>query len=197
MSANPERTIVIKDQDQRLVYGDVYKPFDLDSDGECMTHEDVVEMAHNFMAHGRVNKVDVGHSLEESGVLVVESFIAKENDPDGFVPGAWVIGVKVIPDEIWDKVKKCELNAFSFYGSVERVPHEAEVTIARKVTGTTEKNTDGFVPEHHHEVDIELDENGRVQHATVGEAQEHTHTVSKVGATDSAIGHSHRMIIEE
>ena len=39
--------IVIKDESKRLVYGEVYAPLQIDTDGEAMTSEEVEKMAHH------------------------------------------------------------------------------------------------------------------------------------------------------
>jgi len=35
-----------------------------------MTAEDIAKMAHNFLAFGRVTKIDVQHNQKESGLLL-------------------------------------------------------------------------------------------------------------------------------
>ena len=81
----------------------------VDTDGEAMTANEIQKMAHGFLAAGRTDKIDVGHNLKESGCVVVESFLARKGDADGFINGAWVLGVKVLPDELWEAVKTGEL----------------------------------------------------------------------------------------
>lgn len=111
--------LVIKSEDRRLVYGEVYAPLHIDTDKEAMTASEIEKMAHNFLSRGLTNKIDIGHNLQESGSVIVESFIARKNDPDGFIEGSWVIGV-LVPEDVWPAVKNGELNGFSFYGKVEK-----------------------------------------------------------------------------
>jgi len=190
------RNVVIKSEEKRLVYGEVYSPLHVDTDMETMTAEDIQSAAHAFLASGRVNKIDVGHNGVESGCLVVESFIARKQDPDGFIEGAWVLGVQVTP-QYWEQVKTGELNGFSFAGSVEKVPVVATVVVARKMMGRTELSSKGLLPPHDHSVEIDFSENGRVLAGKTGKTLEHSHAVNRATATDRELDHSHRLILIE
>lgn len=195
MSTN--KKLVIKSTDRQLVYGEVYAPMDVDTHGEFMTAEGVEQMAHDFLASGRVDKIDVQHDQNPSGSYVVESYIAKQGDPDGFVEGAWVLGVKVEDPELWSKVKKGELNCFSFMGPTARVQIDAQMKIATSLSGRTETNTDEVIPPHDHPVEISFDQDGHIVEAKIGKAQDHSHAIKSLSSTEEAVGHSHRMIIEK
>jgi len=190
-------SIVIKSEAERLVYGEVYAPFQIDTDGEAMTPEDVKKMAHGFLSSGRVSKIDVEHSLEESGCQVVESFLVRKDDPDGFIEGAWVLGVKIFPDDVWAKVLKGELNGFSFYGPVNKVSAQATVDVVRRLVGKTEKSTDGLLPPHFHDLDVKFNLEGKVIPSLTGKSLGHTHPVVRTTATEEALEHSHRMVLIE
>ena len=194
--AMSSKRVVIKSDEKRLVFAEVYAPLHVDTDGECMTAEEVEKAAHGFLASGRVNNIDVSHNTEPSGCLVVESFIARKSDPDGFVEGSWVLGVKVLPDEIWTAIKSGELNGFSFYGSVQKVSARATVVTAKKITGFTEPSTtEGMLPPHSHALSLELNEDGRVVLGKTVQSLGHTHEVLRFTATERAMEHSHRMIL--
>jgi len=188
--------MVVKDEKQRIVYGEVYSPFRLDTDGETMTQEDIGIMAQRFMEDHLVSKIDVEHDEVESGAEVIRSFIAMKNDPDGFVAGSWVLGVKVHPDPLWEKVMKGELNGFSFSGSVDRVPAEAVVQMVVRAYGDTEKSEDGPLPPHIHKCDISFDGNGRVLPGQFTDwSLDHQHPIEKATATGSEIDHGHRLVL--
>jgi len=189
--------IVIKSEDERLVYGEVYSPLHVDTDTEAMTRDEIRRMAHRFLASGRVNKIDVQHDREESGCVVAESFIAKANDPDGFIDGSWVLGVYVLPDDLWDAVKKGEINGFSFYGAVDKVPTEVMVEVTKKMEGETEKSIAGALPEHSHQVTLFFGDNGRIIAGQTEVAMGHSHEVLRATATEKALGHSHRLVTIE
>jgi hypothetical protein len=103
------------DEELQIVYAEVYVPNVPDSDNDFMTVETVREMAHKFLANGRVTKVDVEHSREDIQAAVVESFVVRKGDPD-FIPDAWVAGVKIYDPEVWELVKSGEINGFSLDG---------------------------------------------------------------------------------
>lgn len=188
-------TMVIKSDEKRLVYGEVYAPLHVDTDGEAMTADDIEKAAHDFLASGKVAKVDVGHNCEESGCTVVESFIARKHDPDGFVEGSWVLGVHVAPDELWSEVKAGELNGFSFFGTVQKVPARTKVVTARKIVGETENSTDGLLPQHLHAIAVSFSPDGRVLSGKTAVTLEHAHEVKHATATDRALDHSHRLVL--
>ncbi len=187
--------IVVKSEDRRLVYGEVYAPWQIDTDGETMTPEAIEGMAHRFLAAGRTNKIDIQHDGKESGALVVESFIARKDDPDDFVLGSWVLGV-VIPKEHWGAVKSGEINGFSFAGPVAKESTRAKVRMTKRLVGTTEKSEDGgLLPPHTHKLDLTFDDTGRITKGTTDIVLGHAHEVQRTTATERALEHSHRMIL--
>lgn len=189
--------IVIKSEAERLVYGEVYAPMQIDTDGEAMTAEEIKKMAYKFLMEGRTSKIDVQHNYRESGCAVVESFLARDNDPDGFVKGSWVLGVKIFPDELWEAVQKGELNGFSFASpkSGETQVH-AKVNIVRKMVGESEKSEDGgLVPAHNHPIDIEFDDEGHVTQGTTEIRLGHAHDIRRTTATEKSMEHSHRLVL--
>jgi len=194
----PKRKIVIKSEEERLVFGEVYVPLHVDTHGEAMTSEEIKRMAYDFLSTGKVNKVDVQHDLQVSGCKVVESFLARKNDPDGFIEGAWVLGVKVIPDEIWEQVKKGELNGYSWYGTRAQIPVKAAVLMTTKMDGETEDSMEGgLLPVHRHNLSLTFDLDGRIIPTITGVSLEHVHDVVKATATNEALGHSHRLVVME
>jgi hypothetical protein len=189
--------IVVKSHERRLVYGEVYAPLRVDTDAEAMTADEIEKMAHNFLASGRTDKIDVQHGFKESGCMVVESFIARKDDPDGFVEGAWVLGVKVLPDALWEAVKSGELNGFSFAGNLgNRIETRSVVMMTRRLEGETEKSADsGPLPPHEHHLSLALDHNGRIIPTESGETLGHRHNIRKATATEPEFDHAHRMIL--
>lgn len=114
------------DLEQRIVYGVVYAPGNperRDAQGHWMSAEEVAKMAHRFMANLRLYQIDKQHDSEPDEGMVVDSFIAREGDPD-FPAGAWVLGVKVLKDETWEAIKNGEITGYSIAGIAEVVPDE-------------------------------------------------------------------------
>ena len=184
------------DAHEQLVYGEVYAPLSLDTQGDFMTAEEIKKMAHKFLKSGQVNAVDTEHDLKENGSFVVESFIARPGDPD-FSEGSWVAGVHVVDPEIWNMVQKGEINGFSMFGKAGREePRIVEIEIPDDgiIKGDTEPSASADV--HIHEFHVELDAEGNVLRGWTSEAgpDSHVHiikggTVTEPGGLDV---HKHR-----
>lgn len=176
------------------VYGVVYVPEMIDTDGETMTAQDVKKMAHDFLASGRVKNIDLQHNGKRTGAEVVESFIARAGDPD-YPEGAWVLGVRIKDGPLWEAVKRGEINGFSFAGKVNRVVVQGvTVAKARVVIGMTEENTDG-PPPHTHSFYVEFDEDGQVVMGMTDEVQGHVHAILAPVVTEEAEDHAHRFFV--
>jgi len=183
-----------ENEEDQVVYGEVYVPNRVDTDGETMSEDDVEKAAWEFLASNKVEKIDIQHSLEESGCVVVESFIAREGwDP--WVDGAWVMGVKCI-DDIWADVKSGELNGFSFYGTSEKVVARVLVEVAKQISGITEENVEDILPPHEHTFVINLDNDGVIVSGKTDVVLEHSHIIKHGTATEEQLDHRHRVILE-
>lgn len=131
------------DAKRRLVFGEVYAPNRLDTHGEAMAAEDIEIMAHRFLHLVDPNKaIDTQHDNKPNGSYPVESFIARDGDPD-FTPGAWVLGVKVPDDGIWAKIESGEIAGFSFEARVEAHKEVVQIEMLRDLVGATEAAEDG------------------------------------------------------
>lgn len=177
------------DDDKRVVYGEVYAPYVLDSHGEFMLPEDIELMAHRFMKLELGTSIDTQHDNVPNGSYPIESFIARDGDPD-YTPGAWVLGVKVPDDNIWRMVKSGILNGFSFQGLVKAKEMEVEYTVVRDHVGMTEAHGD-----HAHVYFLELDEMGRVVRGHTDTVNGHSHEIVRASVTSAAAGHTHRFFL--
>lgn len=169
----------------------------IDTDGEAMTSAEIEKMAHTFLAKRGVDKIDVSHNQVESGCIVVESFIARKNDPDGFLEGSWVLGVYVPNDEQWEAIKKGDLNGFSFQGGVHKEKVRAVVTTTKQMVGETEKSAEGLLPPHNHQLNLFFGMEGKILSGVTSEELSHFHEVLKATATEEAMEHSHRLVLIE
>ena len=88
----------IVDADKRLVYGEVYVPYRIDTDMEYATPEEIEKAAHYFMSQSKMGNIDSEHNFKSTSNIVVESYIVKENDPLGYVFGSWVAVGKIEDD---------------------------------------------------------------------------------------------------
>lgn len=172
----------------RIVYSEVYAPLVPDSDGEFMTAEEIRKMAHGFLRHKRVDKIDHGHTNElVPGASVVESFVARPGDPD-FIEGAWVIGVHVPRDEDWDRIEKQEWNSFSIEAIVTKTKRQVEVEIPPVISGLTLKGDDG----HTHTFFVTYGSEGQFLGGRTDVQDGHHHIIKRGTITEEAEGHTHR-----
>lgn len=175
------------DNERQIVYGEVYAPGIPDAHGDFMTEEAIMDMAHKFLANNRVEKIDVNHDHDQIDAAVVESFIARDGDPD-FIKGAWVCGVKVNDARVWAAVKKGELNGFSMDGVGLGSMTEIEIELPEFVEGRTTKADD----DHGHTFRVQFDEEGNFLGGTTDEVLGHSHKIIKGTITEKSDGHSHR-----
>jgi len=186
--------ILIKNEAEHFVMGEVYVPLSADTDDDFLLKEDVRKMAWNFLAKGRHLQIDTGHDLIPNGCVVVESFIARKGDPE-FKEGSWVMGVQVTDPDIWNAVQKGELNGFSFWSQDYNVVTIDNVPIRQitKLEGQTELTKTEIYAEHDHDLAMSFDDDGRVIPTFTGERLNHRHKVSKTTATDLS-DHAHRLV---
>lgn len=107
---------------KKIVIGEVYVPYDesdnetIDTHGHACTAEDIEKAAYGFMENMNLQNIDRQHNFESGYGYVVESYIAKEGDPN-FKEGSWIMGVKVTDDEVWSEIEKGAITGFSLAGS--------------------------------------------------------------------------------
>ncbi|MBY0559998.1 XkdF-like putative serine protease domain-containing protein [Hyphomicrobium sp.] len=190
--SNTSVTIKKLDEEQQLVFGEVYAPGFPDSQGDFMSVETIQNMAHEFLRKGRVANIDLNHNQELSGCYVVESFIARDDDKT-FIPGSWVLGVKIPDPEIWNLVKSGELNGFSLDGAAVQVPTVLEIEMPQVLTGKTEEN-DG----HSHTFEVRFDNEGNFLGGTTSPGPDgHVHKIARGTITEKSSGHDHRFSFVE
>ena len=112
----------MEDGDQKIVFGPVLIPLDsYESDGQQETYDaEAVEKAcHYWMESWQAMTEMHDTELEDKQFSVLESYIA----PVDFVinghtvkEGTWLLMVRVVDEDLWEKVKNGELNAFSIGG---------------------------------------------------------------------------------
>lgn len=181
------------DAKKQIVWGEIYCPYTMDSQGDFMEPEVIEKMAHDFLRSGLMKSVDTEHSLKTNGSCVVESFVARGGDPD-FPEGSWVVGVHIPDKATWAKVEAGEINGFSMYGEGVRVAKTLEVEIPDD--GLIEGETLLF-DDHVHRIIIKLDSEGQLIGGETDEVNGHSHKVSKGTVTDDASGHNHRYSLQD
>lgn len=112
-------------EDERIVYGEVLVPDEVDAQEHIYSAEEVKKAAHFWMKE--FSQMGIMHKdmLGESQISILESFIApvsfkfSENEDDDtkkVKKGTWLLKVFVEDDEVWEQVKDGELNGFSIGG---------------------------------------------------------------------------------
>lgn len=103
---------------KQMVYGIVYAPDEVDTEGDTMTAEEIEKASYRFMQKSRTPKIDTDHSYVEGAGFVAESWLVRKDDalfPDE-PEGAWAVGIKVTDAPTWDRVVKGELTGLSLAG---------------------------------------------------------------------------------
>ncbi|MFH0822771.1 MAG: XkdF-like putative serine protease domain-containing protein [Pseudomonadota bacterium] len=187
--------MVIKTGEKKTVTGVVYAPLMVDTDGEAMDSAEIERMAHRFLADGKTDRIDVFHNGCPVQAAIVESFISGAENPD-FPTGAWVVTMKINDDNLWTRIKKGEINGFSWAGTAVPSPRSVPVSHPVKAEGTVEPSTDaGLIAPQDHALELLFDEQARIIPTFTEEAVGHRHRVVGATATESTIDHAHRMVI--
>ena len=178
--------------DEHLVYGEVYAPLRPDSDGDIMDADTIKKMAHDFLRTHKLDQIDVQHDNNlNPGASVVESFIARKGD-DTFIEGSWVVGVHIPDADTWNKVKKGEINGFSIEALVTKTPQTLEVELPPVINGITTKSED-----HEHQFFVTFDGNGAFMGGRTNIEKGHFHTIRAGTITDTAQDHNHKFSFVE
>lgn len=113
--------------DERFVLGIVLEPEVVDAQGDIYSAEEIRRAAHRFMEE--FGGLGLMHRLRVNGeVKVLESYLAPADVDVGEFrvrKGTWMLAVRVLSDELWERVKSGDLTGFSIGGSARRVPEAA------------------------------------------------------------------------
>lgn len=181
--------VVIKksEERERMVWAEVYAPNRPDSGGDFMTAEEIKKAAYQFMKNMRLDQIDSQHNNElVEGAFIVESFIARKDDPH-FIEGAWVVGMHVDNDEMWEKIEKGEINGFSLEAIALGEDVEVEVEIPPVVSGTTSETAG-----HRHTFYVSYDEDGNFLGGKTSIEENHFHVIKAGTITELVNDHNHK-----
>ncbi|SDP78144.1 XkdF-like putative serine protease domain-containing protein [Desulforhopalus singaporensis] len=139
-----EREIQIAktDEEKRLVYGIVYSPDEVDTQGDHTNAGEIEKAAHDFMKAARVGNIDKDHSFEaEEGAFVAESWIVKAGDPvfPDEKEGAWAVAIKIEDDELWSAVRKGDIGGLSIGGYADKIAKTDDFNSVLTVDGLLAK----------------------------------------------------------
>ena len=180
---------------ERVVLAEVLIPDVPNSYGDVMTREAIKEFVYEFARQGF--GIDVDHDqidVQGKDAIVVESFLAREGDPT-FIPGSWVVGMKILSDDLWGRIMSGEINGYSYEAEV----YMTEVTFQnlrnRQVAGVTEPDP---VDGHTHTYLVMLNALNRPISGGTGVTDGHSHRIVSHTVTEPSISvfgageHSHR-----
>lgn len=150
-----DKQIVIKktDNEKGIVYGIVYSPNEVDTDGEFTDANEIVKAAYGFMKAKNTTNVDKQHSFENEKAFVAESWIVKKNDsifPDE-KEGSWAVAIKLEDDELKKAVKDGEIAGISMAGTAQKEDVEKSFSLSdlldvfTKLFSSTSVNLSGHV----------------------------------------------------
>lgn len=119
-----EMRLVIKSEEERIVYGVVLEPNTVDKQQDTISEEEIRTAAHKFMED--FGTLGLQHKEAINGdAKLLETFIAPadfEVNGDKITKGSWVMAERILNDALWKAVKKGEITGFSIGGSAVRRP---------------------------------------------------------------------------
>jgi hypothetical protein len=143
---------ITKSEEKRMVYGIVYSPDQVDSQGEYATGAEIEKAAYGFMKGLRLLNVDAQHDFDPKAAFVAESWITKGVDPlfPNEPEGSWAVGIRVEDDALWEDVKKGSLAGISMAGTAAKVKKgedgflaKMEELLTRLLKGSEGKGAEG------------------------------------------------------
>lgn len=173
--------------EKQIAMAEVYVPDVPDAHGDFMTALEIEKMAYDFMRNKRLDMVDVEHDNQDYGCYIVESFIARKSD-DTFVEGAWVVGIHIPDEGLWDRVKSGELNGFSMEALAIRKESDVEMVCPVMLNGQTDKAEDG----HFHHYAVFIDEDGNFAGGSTSVVNGHKHDILTGTVTEEQEEHAHK-----
>ncbi len=179
------------DDELQIVYGEVYAPNVPDVHGEFMTPVEVRKMAHLFMTKQLLDQCDTNHDNKLNGSVVVESFIARDDDTI-YLSEAWVIGMHVPDSVVWEQIKSGEINGFSMEAFVHMREKVIEIEVPDVLGGVTVEANG-----HSHNFTVRFDDEGNFLGGSTAMGAGHSHKISRGTVTEEASGHTHRYSIAE
>ena len=97
------------DAEQGVVYGIVYAPDEVDTQGDFANADEIKRAAYNFM-----KRSDLSYCID---AYICESWIVKSKDEFFNEEGAWAVGIKIEDEELREMIKNGTITGLSMYGS--------------------------------------------------------------------------------
>jgi hypothetical protein len=135
-----EVTILKLDAPKKMVFGIVYAPDELDTQGDMAKQDDIELAAHEFMKTLSLHNVDRDHSFKNEQAFVAESWIVRKGDElfGADKIGSWAVGIKVQDDALWASIEKGDITGLSMAGTADKIQlsksDEGDTLVARIIT---------------------------------------------------------------
>lgn len=117
-------TKILKTAEERFVLGVVLAPETADSQGDIYSAEEVRKAAHSYME--KAAALGTQHSEIVTGKLkILENYVAPvdfEVDGESITKGTWLLGIRVVEDDLWTSIKEGSYTGFSIGGAAVRSP---------------------------------------------------------------------------
>lgn len=126
-ASDPTSTVtkLLKTAEERYVLGVVLAPEQRDSQGDIYSHDEVRKAAHEYMENaGNLGKQH-REIVAKDKLRIIESYIAPvdfEQDGEQVHKGTWLLGIRVVDDDLWSGIKKGDFTGFSIGGQAHRRP---------------------------------------------------------------------------
>lgn len=175
---------------ERIVFAEVLVPEVPNVFNDYWTKPAIRQAAYAFMMQGF--GIDVEHdNIDIAGgkAAVVESFIARANDPDGFIEGSWVVGMKILDDSLWASVLSGDINGYSYEALVEFFSGFITLVDDGIRQGVTEADPEDG---HTHTFVVLVGMNNRPIDGGTSETDGHSHVIKGHTVTEESDGHKHR-----
>jgi len=114
------------DDEKGVIYGVVYAPNQVDTDGEYTDADEIIKAAYNFMKSKNTTNVDKSHSFNNEKAFIAESWIIKENDsifPEEAL-GSWAVAIQLEDDVLKEQAKTGEIAGISMAGTATKIEPE-------------------------------------------------------------------------
>jgi hypothetical protein len=110
----------IRKMDAKLqrVYGIVYAPGEVDSQGDYADADVIRRAATAFLRNYNQQNVDTEHSFSSEMACVAETWLIRKGDPlfPDEPDGAWAVGIQIYDPDLWRRLESGELTGLSLAG---------------------------------------------------------------------------------
>lgn len=110
-------TLMVKNEEERIVAGIVYAPESVDSQGDMAEEEEIRKACFHFME--KSGQIKVNHKGNVINAKVLENYIAPADfsiSGRAIKKGTWLMTVRVRDDKAWEAIKSGELTGYSMAG---------------------------------------------------------------------------------